>query len=531
VSAVTEPTTEQIADQLENILASSAFRSTGRLSDFLRFVVEETLAGRQHQIKGYTVATKVFGRPDDFDPVADPIVRIQAARLRRRLDSYYADEERSDRVRIRVPKGGYVPTFTPVERGGDETPLLQSAPEGRDGSERPSIAVLPFVGVGSGEELQFLTGGITEEISSALTRFDGVSVVGRQSTVQYENSPLPVSEIAGILGVRFVVTGSLRVHGKRLRVSVQLTDSADARQLWADSIERDLTVTSLFDVQDEITRHVVAVIGDEYGIIVRQVMREGRGNPPDSLSVYEATLRFYHYNLYPSQEIHALALAALERAVQADPQYTLAWALLAELYVDAHMLGFDAPADALDRAHRAVHSASSLDPTCQQARSTMAYVHFAIGEFDVAVREAEAAIALNQNCLYQVAVSGFWLGLSGELERGRSIIDNVQRSDRHQPGWLRLVSVLFHLEREEYAEALADARRFRSPQLAWDPLLRATMAAKAGNTRAAATALREFEELFPEVAADPESYIRMYVRAERHIAAILDGLERARGFA
>ena len=528
MSAETEPTDKQIKNHLERILASSAFRTTGRLSDFLRFVVEETLAGRQHQIKGYTVATKVFGRPADFDPVADPIVRIQAARLRRRLDSYYAEEDRGDRLRIRVPKGGYVPVFSTVDEGGDETRSTEPAPLDSHEGRCPSVAVLPFVGVGSDPQLELLTGGIAEEISSALSGFDGLSVIGRQSTVQYQNSTLPVAEIAGILGARFVVTGSLRVHGHRLRVSVQLTDVADSRQLWADSIERDLSVTGLFDAQDEITNQVVALIGDEYGIILRQVTSEVRRKPPDSLSLYESTLRFYHYNLHPGVETHAKALAALELTVHKAPDYSLAWALLAELYVDAHMLGFDAPENGLDQAHRAAHRATALDPTCQQARSTMAYVHFAIGEYEAAIGEAEIAIALNPNRLYQVAASGFWLGLSGELERGLSIIDDVQRSDRHQPGWLRLVAVIFHLDQEEHAAALSEARRFRSPQLAWDPLLQASTAALAGNTLAAATSLREFDELFPEIAADPAPYIRKYVRADRHVATILEGLERAR---
>ena len=414
------PSQAVVETQLARILASPVFLSTDRLSDFLRFVVEETLAGRQHQIKGYTVATKVFGRPDDFDPVVDPIVRIQAGRLRRRLGSYYADEGRDDPVRIEIPTGGYVPRFTAATR----TDASRDRSSGIGGetttdSGAAAVAVMPLAFLGDDPEFGYLADGVVEEVAAALTRYDGLTVVGRQSTLPYATSGLPIIEVAHTLGVRFMITGSIRLLDRRLRVAVQLTDASDGSQLWAQTIERDLSVTGLFDLQDEITQLVVARIGDEYGVIPRIIFKESRGKLPDDLSAYEATLRFYHYNLHAGTESHANAMAALQRAVVEDPEYALAWAQLAEMYVDSEMLGFDGPPVALEEAHRGAHRATALDPSCQQARSTMAYVHFAIGEYETAMREAEAAIALNPNRAYQVAASAFWLGLSTGSTRTR----------------------------------------------------------------------------------------------------------------
>ena len=103
---------EVIREQLDRILRHREFQATDKMRDFLRFVVEETLAGRKHRIKGYTVATRVFGRGDDFDPAQDPIVSIQAGRLRRALERYYLVAGRMDPVHIDIPKGRYIPHFT-----------------------------------------------------------------------------------------------------------------------------------------------------------------------------------------------------------------------------------------------------------------------------------------------------------------------------------------------------------------------------------------------------------------------------------
>lgn len=111
-SNVKAPTPEAVRDSLERVLQSPEFTGSERIRKFLRFIVEETLAGRADRIKAYSIAIVVFERDDSFDPLANPVVRIEAGRLRRRLERYYLTAGTGDPVRIDVPKGGYVPTFT-----------------------------------------------------------------------------------------------------------------------------------------------------------------------------------------------------------------------------------------------------------------------------------------------------------------------------------------------------------------------------------------------------------------------------------
>ena len=120
-----EPGAAEIRAQLERILASRCFEQAARSSGFLRFVVEQTLAGQGERLKGYTIAVEVFGRPPDFDAQTDPLVRVEAGRLRRRLIEYYADEGRDDPVRLELPRGSYSVVSTYTARNAPATPPRQ----------------------------------------------------------------------------------------------------------------------------------------------------------------------------------------------------------------------------------------------------------------------------------------------------------------------------------------------------------------------------------------------------------------------
>ena len=131
--------------------------------------------------------------------------------------------------------------------------------------EAPSIAVLPFDCVGDTATAEALASGVAEELVVALSRFQGFAVVSRQSTMRYKGTTASVDEVAGALGVRFVVTGTVRQVGDTIRVAVQVTDGTDSSQLWAHSYQRDLSTSSVFENQDYIVRHLLAQVADPYG--------------------------------------------------------------------------------------------------------------------------------------------------------------------------------------------------------------------------------------------------------------------------
>ena len=161
-----------VESQLDRIIASSHFVDAPRLKRFLQYVIDESLAGNEGRLKGYTIALEVFDRPEDFDPQTDTIVRVQAVQLRRRLDLYYADEGRDDPLRISIPKGTYAPLFQlQLDPEAPRDLDREHQPEEPAVRAKPSIAVLPFQNLSGNTDDQYFADGLTEETIANLARF------------------------------------------------------------------------------------------------------------------------------------------------------------------------------------------------------------------------------------------------------------------------------------------------------------------------------------------------------------------------
>jgi TolB-like protein len=211
------PTDAAVRRQLELILSSRTFSHAQRLRTMLQFVVEQTLNGRPADLKEAVIGHEVCGRSASYDPKTDPIVRVDANRLRSRLHTYYEAEGSADAVRIVLPKGTYVPVFAPAVEA------LQS-PEERYGA----IAVLPFVNLSGVADQEFFSDSLTEQIIYRLSRLRGLRVIARGSAFQFKGRTADVRTAGQQLGVDYVVDGSVRVVKEHLRITVQMSDARTA---------------------------------------------------------------------------------------------------------------------------------------------------------------------------------------------------------------------------------------------------------------------------------------------------------------
>lgn len=276
-----EPSADEVRDQLERMLASQTFAASPRLRTFLRYVVDRTLAGEGGQLKEYAIGADVFERSADYDPRIDSIVRVEAGRLRAKLDEYYGDEGAADRVIVRVPRGSYVPLFegreaeAPVPAASRDRDALrvrwtiaaallallampgaalwrtappqtpappqtaahlqtpappQTAPpqtaaapqtRARPGSDL-RVAVLPFTHYTPGGADEMLAARITDGVTSELARLKGVGVISRTSALQFTGARQPLREIAERLGATEVVEGSVFTEGNAVRVRTRI---------------------------------------------------------------------------------------------------------------------------------------------------------------------------------------------------------------------------------------------------------------------------------------------------------------------
>jgi len=229
---------EAVREQLERILSSATFVRSKRLVRFLRFTIEQYLQGRQNTLKEYLVGVEVFNKMESFDPRIDSIVRVEARRLRSKLDRYYQTEGASDPTIIQFRRGSYIPIVLDREHAQKQNLLgngLRSAHPIR------TIAVSSFCSLSDETEHQYFCRGMTDDIVSALTHLDGVRVVSR-------NSPEGAKP-------EFMVEGSVRRSGNRLRVTAQLVDCNSGYYLWSETYERDMA--DIFAVQEEIS-HAIA---------------------------------------------------------------------------------------------------------------------------------------------------------------------------------------------------------------------------------------------------------------------------------
>ncbi len=520
---------EAVKDQLAKLIVSPELARRPVLRHFLSFVVEKVLAGRAHEVKEYTVAIEVFGRRESFDASKDSIVRIQAGRLRRALERYYASCSGHDPVKIEIPKGSYVPTFhklsAPESGKGKAWPEWGGARPTE--SPGPTVAVLPLVNMTNDPAQEYFADGLTEELTHELARYQGLSVVASYSTVQMKNERAGAREMAQRLGVRFLLEGGVRRDVDLIKISVRLIDTATELQVWSEQYRRELKTVSLIAVQEEISGKVAGKIGDLFGVISWRMSRESLKKPPGSLNTYDAFLRYFHFLLSLTSESLTAAFKALEDAVAEEPENGLAWSLLAHLYANNYALEYFQADTSIETATAMARKGVVLDPENQLAHLILAFVLFLQNERDAFFREAETAFTLNPNNPASISWVGWARALYGDWKLGLALLAKGMQLNPHCPGWYYAAPYFDYFRRGKYPEALEAARQFNTPQLFWDPLLLAAALGQMGRELEAQAEVERLLALKPDFPARASFLITLYAKSPSLIEAILDGLRKA----
>lgn len=235
---------------MERILKSEAFINSGRLSRFLRFAVEQTLNGTEERLKEYPLGVEVFDKHESFDPRIDSIVRVEARRLRSKLEAYYQSAGRVDAIIIRFYKGCYVPVFELRHELPQETDFSVSQAQ-----VRARLAVLPFSNLSADAETEFFSVGLSQELIDAVTKVPGLRVVARTSSFQFRDKAIDVQRIGESLKVDAVLQGSVRRSAQRVRITAQLISVREGYYLWSETYDR--TIDDVFLLQEEIARSIV----------------------------------------------------------------------------------------------------------------------------------------------------------------------------------------------------------------------------------------------------------------------------------
>ncbi|WP_285674441.1 hypothetical protein [Paralimibaculum aggregatum] len=574
--------------QLERTLSSEEFQASKRRRDFLRFIVEETLAGRGSRLKGYTIAVEAFDRDDSFDPQTDPVVRLEARRLRRDLDGYYVSAGRNDAVLISMPKGSYVPRFewqegnqpsgagsaddgpeVAEDAGSPATPplpslatdphrfarsgklsaslrwgaiglvgllllvaiaisldhLRQSEDQATGEVRIPSVLIAAFHSVDGSETSHILADGITNELVSNLLRFPGFRL--------FLSSPVNDERYAANLNrllaeeVAYLVTGEIVADSGRIRLNVHLSDVASGRVIWSETFARDLTIMGLVKLQADLAGEVASALGQPYGVVRNDILARGAVHVPAQLESYYCVLKAYQQRRALETSERGGVRICLEATARHDPAYAEAWAMLSWLELDEARFPAatpDAAEFAYERAFTAASKAAALEPDNVQALKALSAINHYRGNYEEGWRLARLALEKNPHDPDTLAQLGWRLAIRGRFEEGTPLLRRALQRTISPPGWYYYLIAVDHMMRGEYAEMLATAQMSAVGGGPVAYALVAVAAANLGKPAAARAALMQMESASSAFAADPAANYRIHGATDEIVARIMHGL-------
>ena len=438
-----------VRHELEKVLGSETFAQSESLKRFLRYVVEAKLDGREGELKEQVLGADVFERGDAYDPRIDPIVRVQATRLRSKLRDYYLAEGARSELVIQLPKGSYVPSFSksltsaPKTRRLPGKPLLVAGiavllaliallvvPRFRNGadalptsSESRSIAVLPFTDMSPERDHEYFGDGLAEEITTALASVEGLEVVPRTSAFRFKGERVDLKTIASELGSDLLLQGSVRVSDGKLRVQVQLIRAEDGRQLWAETYDRPLE--DAFEVQEDIARSVARAVEKK---LSHPRSEDERYIP--ATGAYDDFLRGTFEREKNTPLSLARSIELFQSAIEKDPDFAPAHAGLVQSYALNLLWGFAPPSESREAARKASERALALAGDHPEALAAAACYRIT---YDGDLTGAEDLLSRSGDREEIRPVRGIVLAARGRLDEAAREMDRATSLARHRP--------------------------------------------------------------------------------------------------
>ncbi len=386
------------------------------------------------------------------------------------------------------------------------------------------VAVLPFKFTGSDDDLEALADGLSEDIVTGLSRFSYLRVISRSATSRYADAKSGVRTVGEELGARYVMDGSLRRAGTKLRIAVQLVDTVSGAHLWAQAYDRDFIPDELFALQDDLVPRIVSTCADHFGVLARAISEAVRSRPLDELTSYEALMRGFGYHFRLTPEEHAQARDALEQAVEHAPSNADCWAMLAWVYAHEFAHDFNPRPNSLDRALEAARRAVDIAPASHFAQQVLAVVLFFRKQIAECRSAAERSMELNP--LDGSNEAFFIITFSGEWERGCALIRRAMGLNPHHPGWYRAPLGVNEYRKGNYPAAVDEAVKANSPDVFWIHLILAAAHSQLGDLEPARKALGDLLNQKPDFPRSGRELLGKWFQPEL-VDHLMDGLRKA----
>jgi tetratricopeptide (TPR) repeat protein len=580
LSIVTEasgaPNEAEVRAALDRILASEGFRTSPQLGAFLRYVVEAALAGRAANIKGYTIGVEALGRDPSFDPQADPIVRVEATRLRRAMERYYAGAGAADPLLIDLPRGSYVPTFVRRDGAAEPAPSPQSfrvrlgahrravaaillfvalaglaalllprrggerameptaaiptrtvdaatsAPALPPGNGMPVIAIDPLRIVGTAHQGQLAAGSLIDKVRDAFARFDTINVA-------YDGPPQNVPGGAARPPLDYRLTGSLEYGETVITLRFQLIDAAENTVAFARDFVYPAAAPDQGADEDEVVLALANSLLQSYGVIRARDRAKQLASPagdPRYRCVLEAADSLRSFD----PAAHDRARSCLEYLTTTDPSFAIGFEFLAIVDYREDAMGYPARAGdppALDRALRAARHAIELAPASARAYQNLFVVQYARHEVAAAFAAGEKAIALNPYDMLTLAEFGGRLVMTGEVERGLQMLRRAGGNGVVLPNWHHYYQFLGNYLAGNLKEAAFQAEQITADDYPLGLVARAIAASRTGNSAQARRSLERLVELQPAWRTDARALLEKSIYDSKSVDRLMHDLAAA----
>ncbi len=448
-----------VQQHLKRILASELFHRSDRLCRFLQFSVDATLNGASERTKEYVIGVEVFDRGSSFDSRIDPVVRVEARRLRAKLKQWHETEGRDSKILIELPTGAYSAVFRYRNARPQRDPVA--------GAEK-TIAVLPFVNLNGDPDLDYFSDGLTEELIHALTRLQGLHVVAWPSALRMKGQEQDIAAIRNRLRVENILRGSVRRFGDRLRMTAQLIDTGDEHYLWSEAWDR--SASDLLLIEQEIAGAIVQKLRVDADQNVSPAIAPPRRDA-ESHTLYLKGR--FHLNKRSPEGLQA-AVKYFQQAGKADEESALAWAGLADAHALIGTYSMAEPAKTMLAAKDAAERAIALDPNLAEPFTCLALVRGYEWKWQEAGELYRKSIALNPG--YSTAHHWYatdylvklgWVRLAiAEMDKAIAL-DPLSSIKLEGRAYLSMIAGDFDDARRRYEELLEHDRWF---YMAWSSL-------------------------------------------------------------
>jgi TolB-like protein len=516
-----QPGPVEVRAQVERMTASDVFAKSPQLSAFLLFIVEAVVRGKGERLKGYTIGVEVLRRDINFDPQIDPIVRVEATRLRRAIERYYAGPGTTDDVVIDLPRGGYVPRIRwreairagrPAGAAPAAVPAERARPTASNGL--PTLRIAPFVVVGVPDTRLFAAEVLASRVSEAFAQFDWINVVaaaapGRRSDYRLD----------GTVDYRGEETVDLRFR---------LVDESDSTVIWSRSFEK-MSGKDNADIERHLILQLANALVQPFGVIWAR--DRGRqlamlGGDPRYVCMIDAAEVIKSFDPAGNARIRG----ELEELMKVYPGFAAGYSYLAIVYAREYLFGFgERPGDSppLDRALDAARKGIELRPQSARAYHMMSAVLFYRREIEASIAAAETAMSLNPYDLLTACDYGGRLVASGQIDTGMALLLETTGVGAVLPSWIHFFLFVGHYMRNNLAAARYHAGQLTGTTHVFGHMARALIAVCDGKRDEARQLIRSIWSLQPAWRSDPRREIGKLLIDPAIVERLIGELEAA----